>query len=143
LQHNIFEGLDLWVVLYAAGMALLASLLTRTRERQAQQRRGLPLTPWPTTLPDTGTGTLVGTMLALTIPGFWPVLHNFTGISLLTAFGGIAGPRLWDMVSSDSGIKSILVALAQAATGPLGKFISAQQPKKDGDSDGNQSPPHV
>lgn len=146
MQHNIFAGLDLWVVLYAAAMALVASLLTTSRMRNAQRLRGLPLSSWWTTLPDTGAGAFVGTLAAVAVPKFVPAFDNFTGVSLLAAGGGILGPKFWDLVSSDNALKSILVALAQAATGPLGKLVASaaaqQQPKKDGDTDGsNQAPP--
>ncbi len=145
MQHNIFTGLDLWVVLYAAAMALVASLLTTSRARNVQRLRGLPLSSWWTTLPDTGAGALVGTLAAVGVPRLIPALDNFTGVSLLAAGGGILGPKFWDLVSSDNALKSILLALAQAISGPLGKLVasaSAQQPKKDGDTDGsNQAPP--
>jgi hypothetical protein len=112
MDHSIFNGLDLWVVLYAA---------------------------WLTAIPDTLTGAAVGTGLAVLIPRVWHPADNFTGVSLLAALGGIAGPRLWDFVSSESGFKAMLYILGNTAAPLLGKFLATQ--KKDGDADGNKTPP--
>ena len=140
MDHSFFAGLDLWVVLYAACMALVASWLTTLRARQAQRRQGLPLSSWLTAIPDTVTGAVVGTGLAVLVPKVWHPADNFTGVSLLAALGGITGPRLWDFTSSEQGFKSMLYALGNTLVPLLGKFM-ASQPKKDGDQDGhNQTP---
>lgn len=138
MDHSIFKGLDLWVVAYAAGMALVASWLTTVRAREAQRRQGLPLSSWLTTIPDTTTGAVVGTLLAILVPRVWAPADNFTGVSLLAALGGIAGPRLWDFASSERGFKSMLYALGNTAAPLLGKFLAAQP--KESDTDGRNPP---
>lgn len=139
---NIFDGLDLWVVAYAAGMALLASLVTTARARQAQRLSGLPLSGWWTTLPDTAAGCVVGTFAALGGPHFLAALNNFTGITFLAAFGGISGPRVWDWLSSEAGVRKVTGLLLQAASGSLAKLAAAQAAPKERDNNGsNQNPP--
>jgi type IV secretory pathway VirB2 component (pilin) len=139
MTQSIFAGLDLWVIAYAASMALVASLLTTVRAREAQRRQGLPLSSWLTTIPDTATGAVVGTLLAVIVPRVWAPANNFTGVSLLAALGGIAGPRLWDFASSERGFRSMLYALGNTAAPLLGKFLAAQP--KEGDTDGRNPPP--
>lgn len=118
---SIFASLDLWVVGYAAGMALVASGLTIWRARNAQRLQGLlPLTHFGGAIPDTLTGMVVGTFLGVLGPGIWKTLDNLTGISLLAGLGGIVGPKLWDLLSS----KGLGIAL-NAIPGPIGKALAA------------------
>lgn len=138
MDRSIFAELDPWVILYAAGMAMIASLVTTYRTRNAQRLRGQPLSPWATILPDVITGMLVGTFGALLVPRWWHVLNNFTGVSILAGGGGIIGPALWDLFSR-AGLNALLTALSNTAAGPLARYLAQQQ--KDGAKDDQQSPP--
>ena len=118
MQHNIFQGLDLWVVLYAAGMAFIASGLTTWRARNAQRLRGLPLSSWLTAIPDTLAGTFIGTALGVLVPPHVPALNNLSGITLLCGTGGILGPKFWDLISS-KGLNAALSLEAVNGYNPL------------------------
>jgi hypothetical protein len=140
MQHSIFAGLDLWVVLYAAGMASFISILTTWRARNSLRARGLPLdTSWLTAIPDTLAGALVGTFAGVLIPPHVPILDNLSGVTALCGGGGILGPKLWDLISS-KGLNALLLTVSGPILGALAKNLAAQN--KDGDSDGSkQAPP--
>lgn len=122
MATGIFASLDVWVVGYAAGMALVASGLTIWRARNAQRVQGLlPLTHFASAVPDTLTGMFVGTFLGVLGPEFWKTLNNLSGISVLAGLGGILGPKFWDLLSS----KGMNVML-NAIPGPIGKALAAQ-----------------
>lgn len=125
-HQNIFDNVDLEVVAYAAFMSILISLVMTMRERNKQRLTGLPLSPWSTVLPDTIIGLLTGVGLALTIPRASPMFNNITGVGFLAGFGGIVGPKLWDLISTN-GLGIGLKALAGSLAGPLGKLAQAAQ----------------
>jgi hypothetical protein len=127
MQHSIFAGLDLWVVLYAAGMAFVASGLTTWRNRNAQRLKGLPLSSW-----------LAGTALGVFVPPHVPALNNLSGVTLLCGGGGILGPKFWDLISS-KGLNAALSLVTGPLLGALAKALVAQN--KDGDSDGSKQVP--
>ena len=139
MDRSIFADLDPWVILYAAGMALIASLVTTYRTRNAQRLRGHPLSPWATILPDVIAGTLVGTFAALLVPSWFKALGNFTGVSILAGGGGILGPAVWDLFSR-SGLNALLAFLSNTAAGPAARYL-AQQQKEDGAKDDQQKNP--
>lgn len=126
MEQNIFDGVDLEVVAYAAFMSTLISLVMTMRERNKQRLTGLPLSPWSTVLPDTIIGLLTGVGLALTIPRAAPIFNNITGVGFLAGFGGIVGPKLWDLISTN-GLGIGLKALAGSLAGPLGQLAKAAQ----------------
>lgn len=138
MDRSIFAGLDLNVILYAAGMAMIASLVTTYRARNAQRLRNHPLSPWGTVLPDVIAGTLVGAFAALLMPRWFASLNNFTGVSILSGGGGIIGPAVWDLFSR-AGLNALLAALSNTVAGPLTKYLAQQQ--KDGTNDDQQTPP--
>lgn len=126
MEQNIFDGVDLEVVAYAAFMSTLISLVMTMRERNKQRLTGLPLSPWSTVLPDTLIGLLTGVGLALTVPRASPMFNNVTGVGFLAGFGGIVGPKLWDFISTN-GLGIGLKALAGSLAGPLGQLAKAAQ----------------
>jgi hypothetical protein len=138
MQHSIFAGLDLWVVLYAAGMAFVASGLTTWRNRNAQRLKGLPLSSWLAAIPDTLVGMLIGTALGVFVPPHVPALNNLSGVTLLCGGGGILGPKFWDLISS-KGLNAALSLVTGPLLGALAKALVAQN--KDGDSDGSKQVP--
>lgn len=123
-KPNVFAAVDLSVVLYAAFMATLISLLMTARDRNRQRAQGLPLSPWLTVVPDTLIGTTTGTLLALALPERIPQLNSVSGIGFLAGFGGVAGPKLWDLISKD-GLGIVLKTLAGALSGPLASLAKA------------------
>ena len=137
MDRSIFAGLDLNVILYAASMAMLASLVTTYRARNAQRLRNKPLSPWGTVIPDVIAGTLVGAFAALLVPQWFKALNNFTGVSILSGGGGIIGPAVWDLFSR-AGLNALLSALSNTAAGPLAKYLAQQ---KEGAKDDQQTPP--
>ena len=139
MDRSIFAELDPWVILYAAGKAMIASLVTTYRTRNAQRLRGHPLSPWATILPDVIAGTLVGTFAALLVPRWWHALNNFTGVSILSGGGGILGPAIWDLFSR-AGLNALLTFLSNTAAGPAARYL-AQQQKEDGVKDDQQKNP--
>ena len=138
MDRSIFADLDVWVILYAAGMAMIASLVTTYRTRNAQRLRGQPLSPWATILPDVIAGTLVGAFAALIVPRWFEALSNFTGVSILAGGGGIIGPAVWDLFSR-SGLNALLSFLSNTAAGPAARYLAQQQ--KEGAKDDQQNPP--
>ena len=137
MDRSIFSELDVLVILYAAGMAMIASLVTTYRARNAQKLRNQPLSPWATVLPDVIAGTLVGVFAALLVPQWWKALNNFTGVSILAGGGGIIGPAVWDLFSR-SGLNALLTLLSNTAAGPAARYLAQQ---KDGSRD-DQNPPN-
>ena len=139
MDHSIFSGLDLYVVLYAAGMAFVASGLTTWRNRNAQRLQGLPLSSWLTAIPDTLAGMLIGTAAGVFVPPHAPILDNLSGVTILCGGGGILGPKLWDLVNSSRGLNAALSLLP----GPLAAFTKAlaAQNKEVGPNDKKQDPP--
>ena len=138
MDRSIFAGLDLNVILYAAGMAMIASFVTTYRARNAQRLRNRPLSPWGTVLPDVIAGTLVGAFAALLVPSWFKSMNNFTGVSILSGGGGIIGPAVWDLFSR-SGLNALLSFLSNTAAGPAARYLAQQQ--KDGSRD-DQNPPN-
>ena len=123
-KSNVFAAVDPHVVLYSAFMATLISLLMTARDRNRQRVQGLPLSPWLTVVPDTLIGTLTGTLLALALPERISQLNSVSGIGFLAGFGGVAGPKLWDLISKD-GLGIVLKALAGSLSGPLVSLAKA------------------
>lgn len=123
-QPSVFAGLDLGTVLYAAFMATLISLIMTLRERNRQAAQQLPLTPWRTVIPDTVLGTITGTACALGLPMVWPSLHNVVAVGVLAGAGGVLGPKVWDLISTN-GLQVGLQAIAESAAGPLAKLARA------------------
>ncbi|ULH17332.1 hypothetical protein MF271_19270 (plasmid) [Deinococcus sp. KNUC1210] len=138
-QHSIFQGLDLSVILYAAGMAALISVLTTWRSRNAQRARGLPLSPWLTVIPDMLIGTITGVIFALVGPVLYKPLHSLAGITTLAGAGGVLGPKIWDLISA-RGLDLGLTWLASAVAGPLAA-LATRAAAKDGDSNGTKPTP--
>ena len=137
MDRSIFSELDVLVILYAAGMAMIASLVTTYRARNAQRLRNQPLSPWGTVLPDVIAGTLVGAFAALLVPLWFKAAGNFTGVSILAGGGGIIGPAVWDLFSR-SGLNALLSFLSNTAAGPAARYLAQQQ--KEGRDD--QNPPN-
>ena len=137
MDHSIFAGLDLWVVGYAAGMALTASGLTTWRNRNAQRALGQPLSPWLSAIPDTLAGMLIGTGLGVFVPPYVHLLDNLSGVTMLCGGGGILGPKLWDLVSS-KGLNVVLTSISGPLIGPLAKALAAQNKEA---ADGKQPDP--
>lgn len=137
---EIFKDLDVVTVGYAAFMATLISLLHTWSTRNRQAIKGEKLSPWRTVIPDTLIGTITGSLLAAGVPDLWPKFHSFTGVSLIAGTGGLLGPKLWDLISNN-GMSLLLDYVANAVTGPLGKWAKARQldpttpPKEAGDDD--------
>lgn len=132
MDNNIFSGLD-WVnVGYSAFMATLIGVLHtwRTRNQQAARRR--KLSPWRAVIPDVLIGTVTGTLLSTGLPPHFPQLDNFTGVSTLAGVGGLLGPKLWDLVSSN-GLNVLLDYVASAIAGPLGNWAKARRGLEAGD----------
>ncbi|GGR39748.1 hypothetical protein [Deinococcus ruber] len=136
---SIFKHLDWSVVLYAAGMATLMSLLLTLRARNLQRAAGLPLSPWPTMIPDTLIGTVTGVLLAVGVPLLYKPLNTFSGVGLLAGAGGALGPKIWDLISA-RGLNLGLTWLASSVAGPLAA-LAAKAAAKDGDSNGTQQTP--
>lgn len=138
MDNNIFSGLD-WVnVGYSAFMATLIGVLHtwRTRNQQAARRR--KLSPWRAVIPDVLIGTFTGMLLSTGIPPHLEKLDNFTGVSMLAGVGGVLGPKIWDLVSSN-GLSLLLDYAASAITGPLGNWAKARR-GLDGDPDERPQP---
>lgn len=139
-QPSVFAGLDLGTVLYAAFMATLISLVMTLRERNRQAAQQLPLTPWRTAVPDTILGTVTGTAFALGFPMVWPSLHNVVAVGVLAGAGGVLGPKVWDLISTN-GLQVGLQAIAESAAGPLAKLAraaaTASAPKTGGGQEGD------
>ena len=140
MDRSIFAGLDLNVILYAAGMAMVASLVTTYRARNAQRLRNKPLSPWGTVLPDVIAGTLVGAFAAVLGPSWFKVLNNFTGVSILAGGGGIIGPAVWDLFSR-SGLNALLSFLSNTAAGPAARYLAQQKEEGAKDDQNPQNPP--
>jgi hypothetical protein len=137
VSESIFASLDLSVLAYAAGMGATISTMHTWRARNAQRAQGLPLSGWLTLIPDTVLAVIMGAIFALGVPRFFPVFNTFSGVSLLAGGGALAGPWLWDQISTRAG-PNLLDWLAGSG-GPLAKLVASRQ--KDGDTDGNQPPP--
>ena len=124
MDHSIFSGIDLWVVGYAAGMGLLASILTTWKAHNLQSSNGRPLSSWLSAIPDTLIGMLIGVALGVLVAPRVGMLNNLSGVTLLAGLGGILGPKFWDLISS-RGLNAVL-SMVPGPLAPLAKALAAQ-----------------
>ncbi|UQN04875.1 hypothetical protein [Deinococcus sp. QL22] len=131
MTPSIFAAVDWYLVLYAAGMGAVMSLLMIWRERNAQKSCNLPLSPWTALIPDALIASFSGTFAAL---------RTFEGIGFISALAGVLGPPLWDWIKLNG--KDTLFEWAESvATGGLKKLAEAANKRKGGPLDDQQSKP--
>ena len=125
MDHKIFAGLDPYVVVYAAAMALMISVLETWRNRNAQRAMGLPLSSWKSAIPETLIGMLIGTFLGVFVAPHVPILNNLAGVTGMCGAGGILGPKLWALFSN-RGLNAALSMVPGPVLGTFAKALAAQ-----------------
>ena len=131
---SLLADVDWPVMVYAAGMATLMSVLVTLRARNLQRAAGQPLTGWTAVIPDTLLGGLIGVMFALAVPELVKSLKTFAGVTLLAGVGGVLGPRVTDWVA----LHGIDIALdwLSGGTGRLAQAAARRRAEKGGVDDG-------
>ena len=139
---SLLAGVDWPVMVYAAGLATLMSVLVTLRARNLQRAAGQPLTSWSTVIPDTLLGGLVGVMLATIAPEVYKPLRSFAGVTLLAGVGGVLGPRVTDWVGTH-GMETALDWIGSGA-GRLAQAVARRRREGGGADNGendNQAGP--
>jgi FtsH-binding integral membrane protein len=129
VDRSIFKNLDWQVVLYAASMAIVMSIVMTWRARNHQKAAGLALASWTSLVPDTIIGTITGTVAAIGVPLVVPVLQTFLGVTACAGVGGVLGPKLWDFIQGN-GMGIFKAWIANAFTG-LGKAMATATKDKE------------
>ncbi|UQN05431.1 hypothetical protein [Deinococcus sp. QL22] len=140
MTPSIFAAVDWYLVLYAAGMGAVMSLLITWRERNAQRSRNLPLSSWASLIPDTLIASLSGTFAALMLAARFPALRTFEGIGFVSAVAGVVGPAVWDWIRVN-GKDTLFEWAGSMATGGLKKLAEAAAKRKGGPPDDQQNKP--
>ncbi|UQN06266.1 hypothetical protein [Deinococcus sp. QL22] len=141
MTQSIFAAVDWYLVLYAAGMGAVMSLLMTWRERNAQKSRNLPLSPWTSLIPEILIASFTGTFTALMVAARFPALRTFEGVGFVAAVAGVIGPAVWDWIRAN-GRQTLLEWAGSMATGGLKKLADiAAKHNKGGPPDDQQSKP--